>query len=111
MKRAFKSMLVGFAAIGLLSPGLAYAGEVRGPPPGGNYTGDVIDPQSRSICAFSGLNDSPDGDPSVNDPGGLVQSFGAFFASNGFDVSDLSPLEDFLSPGFACNPNRGPSLK
>lgn len=111
MKRAFKPVLAGLAAIGFLSSTFAHAGEVKGPPPDGNYSGDGIDPKSRSICAYSGLNDSPDGDPSVNDPGGIVQSFGAFFASNGFDVSDLSPLEDFFSPGFACNPNRGPSQK
>jgi hypothetical protein len=86
------------------------AGEIKGPPPTSNYTSEEIDMHSRSICAFSGLNDSPLGDASVNDPGGITQSFGSFFGSSGFPVSSLDPRTDFLSPGFACNPNRGPDF-
>ena len=88
----------------------AVAGEIKGPPPTGNYTADEIDIHSRSICAFSGLNDSPLGDPAVFDPGGITQSFGSFFGSSGFPVSDLDPRSDDLSPGFSCNPTRGPDL-
>lgn len=86
------------------------AGEIKGPPPSVNYTAPTIDIHSRSACAFSGLNDSPLGDPSVFDPGGQTQSFGSFFGSSGFPVSDLDPHSDFLSPGFGCNPNRGEDL-
>ncbi len=86
----------------------AVAGEIKGPPPAGNYTGTEIDMHAHSACAFSGLNDSPLGDPDAGDPGGQTQSFGSFFGSNpDFDVSGLDPREDFLSPGFGCNPNRG----
>ena len=88
----------------------AIAGEIKGPPPAGNYTADEIDIHSRSICVFSGLNDSPLGDPSVFDPGGITQSFGSFFGSSGFPVNDLDPRTDEMSPGFSCNPNRGPDL-
>ena len=88
----------------------AAAGEIKGPPPTGNYTGEELDMHSRSACAFSGLNDSPLGDPSVFDPGGQTQSFGSFFASRGFPVRNLDPQSDFLSPGFGCNPNRGDDL-
>jgi hypothetical protein len=86
------------------------AGEIKGPPPSSNYTGEELDIHSRSICVFSGLNDSPDGDPAVFDPGGITQSFGSFFGSSGFPVSGLDPRSDELSPGFSCNPNRGPDL-
>jgi hypothetical protein len=88
----------------------ALAGEIKGPPPAGNYTGTELDINSRSVCAFSGLNDSPLGDPDFGDPGGITQSFGSFLASSGFPVSDLDPTSDFLSPGFACNPTRGEDL-
>jgi hypothetical protein len=88
----------------------AVAGEIKGPPPTANYTSPEIDMHSRSICAFSGLNDSPLGDPTFGDPGGITQSFGSFFGSSGFPVSALDPRTDELSPGFSCNPNRGPDF-
>jgi len=100
--------IVTTAALACASP--AIAGEIKGPPPTGNYTADEIDIHSRSACAFSGLNDSPLGDPAVFDPGGITQSFGSFFGSSGFPVSSLDPRSDFLSPGFGCNPNRGEDL-
>ena len=96
------------AAVAISVP--AVAGEITGPPPTSNYTAPEIDIHSSSICAFSGLNDSPLGDPSVFDPGGISQSFGSFFGSRGFPVSTLDPRADELSPGFSCNPNRGPDL-
>lgn len=86
------------------------AGEIKGPPPTSNYAGEELDIHSRSICAFSGLNDSPLGDPDAGDPGGITQSFGSFFGSSGFPVSSLDPRTDELSPGFGCNPNRGADL-
>ena len=105
-----KSVATVFAAAALANAAPAVAGEIKGPPPTGNYTADEIDIHSRSICAFSGLNDSPLGDPAVFDPGGITQSFGSFFGSSGFPVNDLDPRSDDLSPGFSCNPTRGPDL-
>ena len=92
------------------------AGEIKGPPPSGNVPsppGTRISNGS-SICSFSGLNDTPDGvgspgDPEF-DPGGITQSFGSFFGSSGFPVNSLDPHSDFSSPGFSCNPTRGPNL-
>ena len=107
-------MLRGFLFVAAVSAGAvavpATAGEIKGPPPTGNYTGSELNIHSRSICVFSGLNDSPLGDESVGDPGGITQSFGSFFGSSGFPVSSLDPRTDELSPGFSCNPNRGPDL-
>ena len=99
-----------FATAALASATPAIAGEIKGPPPTSNYTGTELDIHSRSICAFSGLNDSPLGDPAFGDPGGQTQSFGSFLASSGFPVSSLDPQSDYLSPGFACNPTRGDDL-
>lgn len=101
-------VLVVFGALTIAAPALA--GEIKGPPPTGNYTGTEIDIHSRSFCAFSGLNDSPLGDPDAGDPGGITQSFGSFYGSSGFDVSSLDPHSTFDSPGFGCNPNRGVDL-
>lgn len=91
------------------------AGEIKGPPPPGNgenTPGRISN--GNSICSFSGLNDTPDGFGSPGDedydPGGQTQSFGSFLGSSGYPVSTLDPRTDFLSPGFACNPNRGPGL-
>jgi hypothetical protein len=101
-----------FAAVlcAVAIPGSAVAGEIKGPPPTGNYTADEIDINSRSICAFSGLNDSPLGDASVGDPGGITQSFGSFLASRGAPVSAFDPRSPSASPGWNCNPNRGADL-
>lgn len=100
--------VVAAAAFAITAP--AIAGEIKGPPPTENYTAETIDIHSRSICAFSGLNDSPLGDPDEGDPGGITQSFGSFFASSGFPVSELDPRTDFLKPGNSCNPKRGVDL-
>jgi hypothetical protein len=106
--RTFATTILAAAAIMNAAP--AIAGEIKGPPPTTNYTAPQIDIHSRSFCAFSGLNDSPLGDPSQGDPGGITQSFGSFIGSSGFPVSDLDPQTDFTSPGFGCNPNRGVDL-
>jgi hypothetical protein len=110
MNKRFNTATIAFAAVLLTVSTAAMAGEIKGPPPTANYTADEIEIHSRSACAFSGLNDSPLGDPSVFDPGGQTQSFGSFFGSSGFPVSALDPRSDFLSPGFGCNPNRGEDL-
>lgn len=104
----YTAIATAVTALAMASP--VIAGEIKGPPPTSNYTADELEIHSRSICAFSGLNDSPDGDPNVGDPGGIAQSFGYFFGKRGFPVSNLDPRSDFLSPGFSCNPNRGDDL-
>lgn len=110
MSKHFLTSAMAFGAVALIVSTTASAGEIKGPPPTSNYTADQIEIHSRSACAFSGLNDSPLGDPSVSDPGGRTQSFGSFFGRSGFPVSGLDPRADFLSPGFGCNPNRGEDL-
>jgi hypothetical protein len=67
---------------------VAFAGEVTG-------NGKPVEAQGRSICKFSGQNDSPtDAFPE----GGRTQSFGQL-------VSKLGPLGGI--PGQACNPTKG----
>jgi hypothetical protein len=51
---------------------------------------------ARSICSFSGQNDTPDADPPE---GGRVQSYGHLVRQG------LKGTEEVPSPGFACNPN------
>ena len=110
MTKRFLTAKIAMGAVLLAVSTAAPAGEIKGPPPTENYTGSEIEINSRSACAFSGLNDSPLGDPAVFDPGGITQSFGSFFGSSGFPVSDLDPRSDDLSPGFGCNPTRGDDL-
>jgi hypothetical protein len=100
--------MIGTAAV--ISAAPAISGEIKGPPPTSNYTAEEVDIHSRSICAFSGLNDSPLGDAEQGDPGGITQSFGSFFGSSGNPVNELDPTTDSLSPGWSCNPNRGADL-
>jgi hypothetical protein len=108
MTKRLHLIVLAAAAVAVSVP--AVAGEIKGPPPTSNYTADEIAIHSRSVCAFSGLNDSPLGDPNFGDPGGITQSFGSFLASSGFPVSELDPRTDSLSPGNACNPTRGEDL-
>ena len=110
MTKRLKASAIAIGAVMMTVSSAASAGEIKGPPPTTNYTAPEIDMHSRSACAFSGLNDSPLGDPAVFDPGGITQSFGSFFGSSGFPVSALDPRTDDLSPGFGCNPNRGDDL-
>ena len=105
-----KSIHAALAASALLFSTSAIAGEIKGPPPSTNYTAPEIDIHARSFCVFSGLNDSPLGDPDQGDPGGITQSFGSFIASSGAPVNELDPHTTFGMPGFGCNPNRGVDL-
>jgi hypothetical protein len=103
--------LLSVAAFGAVAiPGSAIAGEIKGPPPSTNYTAPQLDIHARSFCVFSGLNDSPLGDPEQGDPGGITQNFGSFIASSGASIPDLDPKTTFGMPGFGCNPNRGVDL-
>src|SRR6478672_11590383 len=82
-----------------------FAGEIKGPPPAGNTSslpGTSVS-NGNSLCSFSGLNDTPDGFGTPGspeyDPGGQVQSFGAFMAQYGlYDPSDPSDRSRFAFP-------------
>lgn len=94
-----------------LQIGLLVAAVATTPVIAGEITGSdkSIEINGRSECAFSGLNDTPEGDPM--DPGGKAQSYGYFSGYwDLWDAQDFDPRTDFLKPGFACNPNRGADL-
>lgn len=93
-------------AIGLIAMTAfpAIAGEITG-------NGKPIDINGRSECAFSGRNDTPEGDPM--DPGGIAQSYGYFSGYwDLWDPEDADPHAPGFPPvpGFSCNPNRGADL-
>lgn len=98
----FKKLIVAAALAAVAYP--AQAGEITG-------SGNPIEINARSECAFSGLNDN-DGDP--RDPGGHTQSYGTLVGQFGLiNPNELDPNADapFVPiPGFACNPNRGNDL-
>ena len=105
MKTAIHSAI---AIAFLVGSTVAIAGEIKGPPPTGNYDntpGTVSN--GNSLCSYSGLNDTPQGLPPM-DPGGQVQSYGYFMAQ--FGIYD--PSEEFgptgrsssLFPANGCNP-------
>jgi hypothetical protein len=96
-------MKLGLAAsVTIVAAVPAIAGEITG-------NGKDITINSRSECAYSGRNDTPEGIPGL-DPGGQTQNYGQFIALDWFDARDFDPRTDFLKPGFACNPNRGADL-
>ena len=103
----YRFVLLAACAIGTAVP--AMAGEVTG-------NGKDIDMHGRSLCAFSGINDTPGGlvlpiGPGgalvVVDPGGPVQSYG-YFKSHADDFlpspSDPDARDVFAFPGVGCNP-------
>ena len=103
----FRTALLAVAAISAAAP--AAAGEITG-------NGKDIDMHGTSLCAFSGINDTPNGlslpiGPGgslvVIDPGGPVQSYG-YFKSHGGDFlpspSDPGARDVFSFPGVGCNP-------
>jgi hypothetical protein len=88
---AFKKSLVGAAIVGSAVLGVG----VTGASAAGRVEQGVD--HSASVCAFSGLNDTP------NDPapeGGRVQSYGQL-VRQGLKA-------EFPSPGLACNPTTPP---
>ena len=101
------------AASLVASSTFALAGEITGPPPTDNSQGGAGRiSNGNSFCSFSGLNDTPLGDPGPPpDPGGQVQSYGYFMSHfDLFDPSDPNQRAGFAFPGFGCNPNRGGGL-
>ena len=102
MHNIMKLGIVVSAAAFAVSP--AIAGEVTG-------NGKPIDINGRSICAFSGQNDTPQG--AGQDPGGRFQSYGQLVGYwDLIDPQDFDPNASYFQPipGFACNPNRGEDL-
>lgn len=82
--------------------GAAFAGEVAGTGKGLKNPDGSLD--GRSICAFSGLNNTYSGDPNVPDENG-------FFRTRSWGQIP-EEVRDFLAsiglhPGSACNPERG----
>lgn len=108
MKYQQKALIVStLAAVAFATP--AMAGEITG-------NGKDIEMHANSLCAFSGINDTPDGlvlpiGPGgalvVIDPGGDVQSYG-YFKSHADDFlpspSDPAARDVFAFPGVGCNP-------
>jgi hypothetical protein len=87
----------------------ASAGEITG-------NGKDLTIHANSLCAYSGINDTPDGlwlpiGPGGAlvevDPGGLVQSYGYFMAQQDFGANPSDPAVRDLPYGFpatGCNP-------
>ena len=103
----YRILLLVACAIVTATP--AISGEITG-------NGKDIDINGNSLCAYSGINDTPDGlalpiGPGgalvVIDPGGHVQSYG-YFKSHGGDFlqspSDPDARDVFAFPGVGCNP-------
>lgn len=91
----------------------AFAGSAALPAQAGEITGNgnFIDIHGHSSCAFSGLNDTPEGDPEAGDPGGRVQSFGVFKDDFGVNANDLDPRVFGPHPGYSCNPQSDPPFE
>ena len=99
-----KKLAVAYALVAVAYP--AQAGEITG-------NGKDIEINARSECAFSGINDTPQG--GGMDPGGKVQSYGYLVGHwdlinpNEWDPNASFPPFQRI-PGFACNPNRWTDL-
>jgi hypothetical protein len=100
-----------FLALAVTAPA-ALAGETTG---NGGTTpiGEYKTPAS--ICAFSGLNDVPDGSDAPGDPfaPGRVQSFGDIIqqvaGSYSGAIVDMREVMQANKPGISCNKNRAPA--
>lgn len=79
----------------LLTATAANAGEVTG-------NGGDVDPNGRSICSYSGLNDVPEGD--AEGPPGKTQSFGQSVRIGARDPTAFAGPNSFaFHPGYLCN--------
>lgn len=99
MRRALLIALLAALMVVAMVAGAAFAGEVNGH----DGTETAAPSHANSICAFSGLNDHPDGIPSEQGPGGRTQSWGQDVKSGLYSPHDFTP-------GDACkggsNPDR-----
>ena len=101
-------------AVTLAASSPAAAGEITGNGTSLKNPDNTLN--GNSLCAYSGLNDTPNGlwlpiGPGGTlvqvDPGGDVQSFGYFMSQFDFtgDPSDPDTRDSRGFPGFDCNPN------
>jgi hypothetical protein len=99
MRKRIAAVAVCAVVIAALVPSAALASEVKGPP-GSLIPNEAALSHANSICVFSGLNDNP-GSTNPADPGGIVQSYGFSFVSQG--LKGVVP-----SPGVACRGGSNP---
>ena len=101
-------------AVAFLGISPAVAGEITGN--GTSLKNEDGTLNGNSLCAYSGINDTPNGlilpiGPGGSlvmvDPGGDVQSFGYFLSQFGFvgDPSDPATRSGFGFPAVGCNPS------
>ncbi len=102
MKRSLMVAVLAALMVIAMGASAAFAGEITGN--GKSLKNDDGTLNGRSICAFSGLNDTYTGDPNVPDEDGFTrtQSWGQL----------SKEVRDFLTtiglhPGSACNPTIG----
>ena len=94
------------ALVAFSLPAAATAGEITG-------NGKLKGVNGNSQCAFSGLNDTPEGDfieiaPGVFiqiDPGGKIQNYGKWLADGWYDSPSDPANRNFLHPSVGCNPS------
>jgi hypothetical protein len=103
-KKSMLAVAVCTAALMGASASAAFASEVTGPP-GSGTPKDTS--HANSICFFSGLNDKP-GSTDPEDPGGIVQSYGFNFVSQGLKTAVPSPGDTVEEGGCrgGSNPDR-----
>src|SRR3954454_15606529 len=102
-----RNLVAAAATAAMIASVPASAGEVTG-------SGKDLPVNGNSLCAYSGLNDTPDGLSVPDgqggfiqiDPGGHVQSYGYFKAQKDFlpSPSDPAARDTFAFPGVGCNP-------
>jgi hypothetical protein len=94
------------AALAGASASAAFASEVIGPPASGTQN-EAATSHANSICVFSGLNDNPTSTNPEN-PGGIVQSYGFNFVSQGLKAVVPSPGDTVEEGGCrgGSNPDR-----
>jgi hypothetical protein len=108
-KKSLLAVAVCTAALAGANASAAFASEVIGPPGSGTLN-LAARSHANSICVFSGLNDKPDSQNPA-DPGGIVQSYGFSFVSQGLKGVVPSPgdtVEDGGCRG-GSNPYNPPS--
>jgi len=93
-KKSLLAAAVCVAAVAGAGTSVAFAGEVTG-----NGKATAGPAHAQSICVFSGKNDDP-ASTNPENPGGVAQSYGFSFVSQGLKG-------EVPSPGVACNGHTG----
>ncbi len=100
MRRALMAVILGAVLFVALGANLAFAGEITGN--GKSLKNEDGTLNGNSECAFSGLNDTFSGDPSVPDADG-------FFRTQNWGQIPKADRDFLVSigvmPGTACNPH------